>query len=143
MQLGCPTSRGVRGAAQLLSAGPSLRSHWGPCLRASRAQPSRRVFVEAGRRTPEQTYAVRRFAPPQDDLGAVTVADTVANGDSLSLNGTEFVVARVATNYVLRKGRYEVSSSAAARWLRLTHARSVTARLLTLLPHHVGSWRST
>jgi len=43
-------------------------------------------------------------------LGAVT-ALLLANGDSLELNGAEYVVARVATTYQLRRGKYEVGAA--------------------------------
>ena len=116
MQLrGALLSHGSHCRPQLQCADPAL-SHWGrttraPCgvfvVKASKAddRQSRRPS-----RTPDQTYAVRRYAPPQDDLGAVT-ALLLANGDSLELNGAEYVVARVATTYQLRRGKYEVGAA--------------------------------
>lgn len=46
------------------------------------------VAVRASRRESvggERLYAVRRFSPPQEDLGSVALAVDVQNGDSVEL----------------------------------------------------------
>ena len=68
------------------------------------------------------TYAVRRFTPPQEDLGVMVLPCNVANGDSLDLHGKAWVVSRVSTRFKLERGRYRKDGvrlyvTETSRWL--------------------------
>ena len=56
--------------------------------------------------TPDNTYAVRTFTPPQTDLGIVQLPGVVANGDSVDMHGKAWVVSRISTQFKLQRGRY-------------------------------------
>ena len=67
-------------------------------------------------------YAVRKFTPPQEDIGTVTLPCNTQNGDSFDLNERTWVVSRVATQFKLLRGKYYKDSTRlyvteASRWL--------------------------
>jgi hypothetical protein len=67
-------------------------------------------------------YDVRRYTPPQEDLGVVTLPENMQNGDSLELNGKNWVVSRVSTRFKLLRGRYRKDGARlfvteTSRWL--------------------------
>jgi hypothetical protein len=67
-------------------------------------------------------YDVRRFTPPQEDLGQVSLPGNVQNGDSLELHGRVWVVSRVSTRFRLTRGRYRKDGTRlhvveSSRWL--------------------------
>ncbi len=52
-------------------------------------------------------YELRRYTPPQEDLGMVVLPQSnLQNGDVFELAGRQWVVQKVSAHYVLRKGRY-------------------------------------
>jgi hypothetical protein len=71
---------------------------------------------------PANVYDVRRYTPPQEDLGVVTLPENMQNGDSLELNGKNWVVSRVSTRFKLLRGRYRKDGARlfvteTSRWL--------------------------
>ena len=67
-------------------------------------------------------YAVRRFTPPQEDLGSVSLPANTQNGDSFDLHERTWVVSRVATQFKLTRGKYYKDSTRlyvveTSRWL--------------------------
>lgn len=53
-------------------------------------------------------YSLRRFTPPQDDLGLCSLPHpNVQNGDSFEHDDRAWIVQRVSAHYALRKGRYK------------------------------------
>ena len=67
-------------------------------------------------------YAVRKFTPPQEDLGSVTLPTNTQTGDSFALNERTWVVNRVATQFKLTRGKYKKDSTRlyvveTSRWL--------------------------
>jgi hypothetical protein len=67
-------------------------------------------------------YAVRKFTPPQEDLGSVSLPANTQNGDSFDLNARTWVVSRVVTQFKLNRGKYQKDSQRlevveTSRWL--------------------------
>lgn len=70
----------------------------------------------------ETAYWVRRWTPPQEDLGVLVSHGDVQNGDSVELGGRSFVVSRVSTHFRLERGKYRKEGSRlhvveTSRWL--------------------------
>ncbi len=52
-------------------------------------------------------YAVRKLSPPQEDLGSVELVGSVGTGETVELQGKQWMVNRIVTMFVLRRGKYQ------------------------------------